>query len=306
MWVRDRCQRTPSTDAGATAPPPPDADRGRLRRPREQRLVPSADRPRSTPASSACSAALAHHLDRVHILVRRDLPHAPQPVESVGADLGGGHHGNRHGARHRLPQHRPVGGLDAGRRRHGDGASPGEVSARRIRHWHPAIWIIAIVAGLLLGALIGAFQGAIVAYVGVPSFIVTLGGLLVWRGVAWWMASGRTIAPMDKTFQLLGGGARGTIGGTWTWILGLAGCVGVVLLMWNRRRQRIRVGFTPRPMWAEITIGAIAIAVILGATAVINSYPMPERLGPAVRRRQRDCVAPRRDSPSPSAWQLRS
>ncbi len=103
----------------------------------------------------------------------------------------------------------------------------------------PAIWIIAILAGLLLGALIGALQGTIVAYVGVPSFIVTLGGLLVWRGVAWWMASGQTIAPMDKTFQILGGGARGTIGGTWTWILGIAGCVGVVLLMWNRRRQRI-------------------------------------------------------------------
>ena len=84
----------------------------------------------------------------------------------------------------------------------------------------PAIWIIAILAGLLLGALIGALQGTIVAYIGVPSFIVTLGGLLVWRGVAWWMASGQTIAPMDKTFQILGGGARGTIGGTWTWILG--------------------------------------------------------------------------------------
>lgn len=143
---------------------------------------------------------------------------------------------------------------------------------------NPAIWIIAIFAGLLLGTLIGALQGTIVAYIGVPSFIVTLGGLLVWRGVAWWMASGQTIAPMDRTFQILGGGARGTIGGTWTWILGFAGCVGIVLLMWSRRRQRVRVGFTPRPMWAEITIGAIAIAVILGATAVINSYPMPEAL----------------------------
>lgn len=142
----------------------------------------------------------------------------------------------------------------------------------------PAIWIIAILAGLLLGTLIGALQGAIVAYVGVPSFIVTLGGLLVWRGVAWWMASGQTIAPMDRTFQLLGGGSRGTIGGTWTWILGIVGCIGVVILMWNRRRQRIRVGFAPRPMWAEITIGTVMIAVILAATAVINSYPMPEAL----------------------------
>lgn len=142
----------------------------------------------------------------------------------------------------------------------------------------PWIWIITIIAGLILGAAIGLLQGAVVAYVGVPSFIVTLGGLLVWRGVAWWMASGRTIAPMDETFQIFGGGARGTIGGTWTWIIGIIGCIGVVLLLWNRRRARIRVGFEPRPMWAEIMIGAVAIIAILGAVAVINSYPMPELL----------------------------
>ncbi len=43
----------------------------------------------------------------------------------------------------------------------------------------------------------------------IPSFIVTLGGLLVWRGVAWASASGRTIAPMDRPSSVLGGGAAG-------------------------------------------------------------------------------------------------
>jgi D-xylose transport system permease protein len=143
---------------------------------------------------------------------------------------------------------------------------------------HPAIWIIALATGVALGAAMGALQGAVVAYVGVPSFIVTLGGLLVWRGLAWWMASGRTIAPMDKTFQIFGGGARGTIGGTWTWIIGIAACVGIVALLVVRRRQKIKFGFEPRPMWAEIGIAVVACAVVMGATAVINSYPMPERL----------------------------
>ncbi len=142
----------------------------------------------------------------------------------------------------------------------------------------PAIWIITLAAGIAMGAAIGGLQGAIVAYVGVPSFIVTLGGLLVWRGLAWWMASGRTIAPMDRTFQVFGGGARGTIGGTWTWILGIAACVGIVALLVSRRRQRIKFGFTPRPMWAEIGLGVVACGVVLGAVAVINSYPMPELL----------------------------
>ena len=143
---------------------------------------------------------------------------------------------------------------------------------------HPAVWIISLAAGIAMGAAIGGIQGAVVAYGGVPSFIVTLGGLLVWRGVAWWMASGRTIAPMDRVFQIFGGGARGTIGGTWTWILGIAGCVGIVALLAMRRRQRIKFGFEPRPMWAEIMIGVITCGAVLTATAVINNYPMPERL----------------------------
>lgn len=143
---------------------------------------------------------------------------------------------------------------------------------------HPMIWVITVIAGLILGTAIGGFQGVIIAYLGVPSFIVTLGGLLVWRGVAWWLASGRTVAPMDEFFQLFGGGARGTIGGTWTWILALGACVGVVALLAIRRRNRIKVGFAPRPMWAEIAIGAVGVGAILVAAAVINAYPMPERL----------------------------
>ena len=91
---------------------------------------------------------------------------------------------------------------------------------------NPFTWVIALAAGMVLGAAIGAFQGTVVAYLGVPAFIVTLGGLLVWRGVAWAMASGRTIAPMDPTFRRIGGGADGTIGGPATWVLAALACVG--------------------------------------------------------------------------------
>ncbi len=142
----------------------------------------------------------------------------------------------------------------------------------------PWIWIISLAAGILMGAVLGAFQGAIIAYVGVPSFIVTLGGLLVWRGAAWMMASGRTIAPMDETFQLLGGGARGTIGYRWSWIVGILACVGIVFLLINGRRQRIRFGFKLRPRWADYTIGGVSILMVLGAIAYLNSYLLPTRL----------------------------
>src|SRR5690606_18221299 len=47
---------------------------------------------------------------------------------------------------------------------------------------HPAIWVLALLAGIIVGGVIGGLQGAIIAYLRVPAFIVTLGGYLVWRG----------------------------------------------------------------------------------------------------------------------------
>ena len=143
-------------------------------------------------------------------------------------------------------------------------------------HW--AMWIIAVVAGLLLGAIIGGLHGFIIAYIGVPSFIVTLGGLLVWRGVAWWQASGQTIAPMDSTFQLLGGGSRGNIGGFWSWIVGAVACAAILVMAVNGRRQRHKYGLRLRPLWLEATLAAAACGVVLGAVGYLNRYLLPERV----------------------------
>jgi D-xylose transport system permease protein len=146
---------------------------------------------------------------------------------------------------------------------------------------HPLTWIIALAAGIALGAVIGGFQGAIVAYVGVPSFIVTLGGLLVWRGVAWALASGRTIAPMDSTFRLIGGGSQGSIGGGWSWFVGVVACVGIVALLIDSRRQRMKYHFRLRPMWAEVTLGVVMCGAVLAAVYVLNRYYLPEGLARA-------------------------
>src|SRR5438309_2306504 len=64
----------------------------------------------------------------------------------------------------------------------------------------PYTWLIALAVGILVGAAIGGFQGLIVAYGGVPSFIVTLGGFLIWRGLIFAYAQGQTIGPMDGNF----------------------------------------------------------------------------------------------------------
>lgn len=140
---------------------------------------------------------------------------------------------------------------------------------------NPWIWVIALAIGVVAGLLIGAFQGFIIAYLDVPAFIVTLGGLLVWRGAAWWVTSGQTVAPLDSTFQLMGGGPAGSIGSMWSWVVGLVACAAVVLMLLSGRVQRKRFKFPLRPVWAESFLGTVACALILGAVWIANSYPWP-------------------------------
>ncbi|MCA3507266.1 MAG: sugar ABC transporter permease [Rhodobacter sp.] len=140
---------------------------------------------------------------------------------------------------------------------------------------HPSIWIITVIFGIAMGTLIGAFQGVLIAFLGIPSFIVTLGGLLVWRGAAFLVAGGKTIAPLDDTFSLIGGGSFGSLGTTGSWIFALIACVFVVLAFVNGRKARRRHGFALRPVWAEAFVIGLVCSVIIGATAVVNSYIWP-------------------------------
>jgi D-xylose transport system permease protein len=142
----------------------------------------------------------------------------------------------------------------------------------------PFQWILALAIGLALGAAIGAFQGFIIAYVGVPSFIVTLGGLLALRGFVWVLSSGAAVSGLDSTFQLLGGGALGSIGGTATWAIAVVACIAIVGLLVYNRRQRQRFGFALRPIWAEVLLGVISTAAALGAAAYVNANLWPAGL----------------------------
>jgi D-xylose transport system permease protein len=155
---------------------------------------------------------------------------------------------------------------------------------------HPATWIVTLAAGLCLGVVLGALQGFVIAYLGVPSFIVTLGGLLVWRGAAWWVTRGQTVAPLDGTFRLMGGGPEGSIGAAWSWAVGLLACAGVVALLAQRRVRRQKFGFAVRPRLAEVLVGAFTCALILAAVAVVNAYPWP--VGSVRRYAQAHHIAP--------------
>ncbi|MEA5159371.1 MULTISPECIES: sugar ABC transporter permease [Cereibacter] len=138
----------------------------------------------------------------------------------------------------------------------------------------PLIAPVAIAAGLVVGVAIGAFNGWLIGYLGIPSFIVTLGGLLIWRNVAWYLTSGQTIGPLDQTFQLFGG-INGTIGPFWSWILGGVGTAAALWGLWSARRAKQSHGFAVKPVWAELVMGGVLSAAILGFVAIVNAYEVP-------------------------------
>ncbi len=136
-------------------------------------------------------------------------------------------------------------------------------------------WPLSIAAGLGLGALVGLWQGLWVARGGVPAFVVTLGGLLIFRGAAFEITDGRTVAPLDPVYQLLGGGIDGSIGETASWVLGLMAVAAVVFFSVKARNKRARYGFPTKPLWAEVAMVLVWSALIIGFVMVMNAYTKP-------------------------------
>ncbi|WGD32051.1 sugar ABC transporter permease [Ancylobacter sp. WKF20] len=143
---------------------------------------------------------------------------------------------------------------------------------------HPAVMALTLIAGIAVGAAIGALHGFVIAYLGVPAFIVTLGGLLVWRGAAWAVAEGKTIPLVDDNFKLLGGGASGSIGATWSWVVAVIACLAIAFATVQARRQRQRFHFPLKPVWAEVTTIVAGCLAVIGATLIVNAYTLPAAL----------------------------
>jgi D-xylose transport system permease protein len=140
---------------------------------------------------------------------------------------------------------------------------------------HPLIPWITIAAGLVVGTVIGGFQGYLTGYMTVPAFIVTLGGLLVWRNTAWYITDGQTIGPLNETFETLGG-INGTLGATGSWIVGVLALAGALYGLYSSRHNKLRHGFAVKPVWAEAVIAGLISVAILGFVAILNAYEVPK------------------------------
>jgi len=136
-------------------------------------------------------------------------------------------------------------------------------------------WPLTILCGLALGGLVGLWQGWWISYRGVPSFVTTLAGLLMFRGAAYLVTDGRTVAPMDKTYQILGGGIDGSIGATWSWILAGVAIAWMLSHSIMVRRSYRKYGFKVKPFWIQLLFLTIGTALVCGFVLVMNSYYKP-------------------------------
>jgi len=138
--------------------------------------------------------------------------------------------------------------------------------------WH---WGWACLAGLVAALLAGLYQGGLTAYLGVPSFVVTLGGLMSFRGAAFLVANGKTQPITDPVFLWFGGGLDGALGiaGSWT----LAGVLALLLCwrMLQARRAKARHGFPSRPFGADIAFTAALLVLLAAFTAAMCAYQLP-------------------------------
>jgi D-xylose transport system permease protein len=143
--------------------------------------------------------------------------------------------------------------------------------------WH---WLAACAAGVLVALAVGLYQGWLTAYVGVPSFVVTLGGLMSFRGAAFLVADGKTQPVTDATFLIIGGGLDGALGVTGSWALAAVAAAVILWRVWVARRAKAFHGFALRPMWAEALLTVGLLALVAGFTAAMCSYQLPGKEGP--------------------------
>ena len=155
------------------------------------------------------------------------------------------------------------------------GLAGGIAAAAGSQAWLGWGLVPALASGIIVGVLIGAIQGALVAYANIPAFIVTLGGLLVWRGVIKGISQGQTIPLELSAFKSLGQCYVAPVAG---YIIAAIACAAIIWLALRRNRARRRHGFAPDSTLALAARIIIPSAIVVGFIAYMNKWvgvPIP-------------------------------
>ena len=140
--------------------------------------------------------------------------------------------------------------------------------------WH---YLPATLACLMAGALIGAMQGYFIAFHRIPAFIVTLGGMLVFRGLALWLLHGQSVGPFPREFQLLSSGfIPDPLGGEslrlTSLLLGGLVALGFFYMNLKERANKIQYGAAAEPLGFLIGKNVAFSAAIIYLCYLLASY----------------------------------
>ncbi|MFW0771358.1 multiple monosaccharide ABC transporter permease [Arthrobacter koreensis] len=143
-------------------------------------------------------------------------------------------------------------------------ATVGAIAALAMNSWGMPWWA-AVILSLVVGAAIGAWQGFWVAFVGIPAFIVTLAGMLVFRGVALILLTGGTISGLPRPFNAIGSGTLPATGTPDLLTLGIGALASVALVVQQlKARNDLRKLDLPRERTASFVFkNAVAVAAIM-------------------------------------------
>jgi D-xylose transport system permease protein len=141
-------------------------------------------------------------------------------------------------------------------------------------------WPAACLAGLAVAIAVSMYQGALTAMLGVPSFVVTLGGLMSFRGAAFLVADGKTQPVNDEFFQRFGGGFDGAVGTTTSWVLAAVMCAALLWAMVSKRRAKNAYEVPNNPLWLDAVVVLVPVLIVLGFTAAMNGYKIPSKDAP--------------------------
>ncbi|MDQ1582215.1 MAG: putative multiple sugar transport system permease protein [Microbacteriaceae bacterium] len=151
----------------------------------------------------------------------------------------------------------------------------GAMSGVMITEWHLP-WPVAIVLCLVLGALVGAWQGFWIAYFGIPAFIVTLAGMLAFRGAAQIALQNQQISPFPAAFRGLGSGFLPSFGTSGyeplTLIIGAVSTIALVLTSIRGRITRSKHELEDEPLWWFVLKLAFTAGLIMLIAFLLASY----------------------------------
>lgn len=136
---------------------------------------------------------------------------------------------------------------------------------------------IAVIISLGIGAIIGAWNGFFIAYLSIPSFVVTLGGLLMFRGLTQIILGGQSLAPFPESFQFLSSGylpdfLNGTDIHVTSLVLGVLLSVGLVISQLKARKKRTDNLYDNESFAFFVTKLVILVLTIMAFTWVLSSY----------------------------------